>query len=135
MPLSEKTKQDAFSLTSLASLSYSIWQRELVESSKYDITCFEGGRTKIRRKGHEESSARVLNLLERCDCQVVFSFGAQCRHELAMKMVFIKEHWFSRHLQRGKLSFCHLSEITQTPKPSFDGTDGDTPADDAGILG
>jgi hypothetical protein len=34
-----------------------------------------------------------------------------------------------------KLSFCHLSEITQTPKPPFDGTDGYTPADDAGILG
>jgi hypothetical protein len=78
---------------------------------------------------------RVLKLLERCDCQIVVSFGAQCRHELAKKMVFIKEHWFSRHLQREKLSFCNLSEITQTPKPPFDGTDGDTPADDAGILG
>jgi hypothetical protein len=133
--LSEKTKQDATALTSLVSLSYSIWQRELVESSKYDITYFEGGRTKIRRKVHKESSARVLNLLERCDCQVVFSFGAQCRHELAMKMVFIKEHWLSRHLRREKLSFCHLSEITQTPKPPFDGTGEDTPADDAGILG
>jgi hypothetical protein len=133
--LSEKTKQDAIALTSLASLSYSIWQGELVESSKYDITCLKGGRTKLRRKGHEESSARVLNLLERCHCQVVFSFGAQCRHELAIKMVSIKEHWFSRHLQREKLSFCQLLEITQTPKPPFDGTDGDTPADDAGILG
>jgi hypothetical protein len=66
----------------------------------------------------------------------VFSLGAQCRHELAIKMVFIKVHWFSRHhLQREKLPFSHLSQITQTPKPPFDATDGDTSAGDGGILG
>jgi hypothetical protein len=63
-PLSEKTEEDVMALTSLAFPAYSIWQRELVESSKYDITCLEGGRIKVSRKGHEESSARVLNLLE-----------------------------------------------------------------------
>jgi hypothetical protein len=62
-PLSEKTKQDVIGLTSPSSIAYSIWRRELVESSKYNITWHAGGRTIVRRKGHEESPGRVLNLL------------------------------------------------------------------------
>jgi hypothetical protein len=91
-PTYEKMKQDVIALTSL--ISNSIWRRELVESLKYNVTCLDGGRNRVRRKGHEESSARVLNLLEKCDCAVVFPYGAQYRHELAIKTEFIKEHWF-----------------------------------------
>ena len=83
--LSEKTKQDVMALTSLSSIAYTIWKRELVDASNYNITCLDGGRTMVKRKGHGESTSRVLNLLERCNCPVVFSFGAQCRHELAVK--------------------------------------------------
>jgi hypothetical protein len=54
---------------------------------------------------------RVLNLLEICDCAVVFSFGAQCQHEFPIIVEFVKEHWFSRHWQREKLSVYHISKI------------------------
>ena len=114
-------------MTSLSGLSYSIWRRELVESLKYDVTCLDGGGNRVTRKGHEESSARLLNHLGRCDCAAVFSYGAQCRHEMAIKLEFIKEHWFSRHWQRDKLSVYHLTDIAQTCDQQIHGAGGETP--------
>jgi hypothetical protein len=85
--LSEKTKQDVMALTSLSSIAYTIWKRELVDASNYNITCLDGGRTMVKRKGHGESTSRVLNLLERCNCPVVFSFRPSADMSLQLKII------------------------------------------------